>query len=95
MSHKLVIVFARCRKEERKATLGFQQVAPQDERVLALQKKLQEKQQERQRLKQTESNKAKTAEQAAAHTVTHTEKYNKVSMKFTTKDNSILSGSDL
>ncbi|XP_042244219.1 cilia- and flagella-associated protein 99 [Thunnus maccoyii] len=69
------------RKEERKATLGFRQAAPQDERVLALQKKLKEKQQERQRLKQIESDKAKTSEQAAAHTVRHTGTHNKKSSK--------------
>ncbi|XP_053191130.1 cilia- and flagella-associated protein 99 [Scomber japonicus] len=69
------------RKEKRKATLGFRQAVPQDERVLVLQKKLQEKQQERQRLKQIESNKAKTAEQAAAHTVRHTGTHNKESSK--------------
>uniref|UniRef100_A0A3B4WYC9 Cilia and flagella associated protein 99 n=1 Tax=Seriola lalandi dorsalis TaxID=1841481 RepID=A0A3B4WYC9_SERLL len=71
--------FACCRKEERKARLGFRQTVTQDETLSALQKKLEEKQQERQRLKHTESNKAKTCEQAAVHTNTGT--HNKVSMK--------------
>lgn len=57
----------------------------QDERVLALQKKLEEKQQECQRLKQIESNKAKTPEQAAAHTVLNPGTLDKVSMKSKTK----------
>ncbi|KAM7403051.1 hypothetical protein PAMA_003804 [Pampus argenteus] len=69
---------AATRKEEKKATLGLRQ-ATQDEKVLALQKKLEEKQQERQRLKQSESNKVETCEQAAAHTVRHTGTRNKKS----------------
>ncbi|XP_078031178.1 cilia- and flagella-associated protein 99 isoform X1 [Epinephelus lanceolatus] len=71
---------AAIRREERKARLGFQQAASQDETVLALQKKLEEKQQERQKLKQIESKRAKTSEQAAAHTVRNTGTHNKKSL---------------
>ncbi|XP_071767100.2 cilia- and flagella-associated protein 99 [Centroberyx gerrardi] len=60
---------AASRKEEKKARLGLQQAVLEDERVLALQRRLEEKQQERQRLKQSGANKAKTSEQAAAHSV--------------------------
>ncbi|XP_045919602.1 cilia- and flagella-associated protein 99 [Micropterus dolomieu] len=72
---------AAIRKEERKARLRFQQAVTQDERVLALQKKLEDKKHERQRIKQTESKKAKTSEPAAAHTLRHTEKHDRKSLK--------------
>lgn len=80
-THMFMTVFTCCRKEERKARLRFQQAVTQDERVLALQKKLEDKKHERQRIKQTESKKAKTSEPAAAHTLRHTEKHDRVSMK--------------
>ncbi|XP_076605094.1 cilia- and flagella-associated protein 99 isoform X2 [Chaetodon auriga] len=72
---------AAIRREERKARLGFQQAVTQDEKVLALQRKLEEKQQERQRLKQSECEKTGASEQAAGHTVRKTETHNRVSAK--------------
>uniref|UniRef100_UPI0037E7075D cilia- and flagella-associated protein 99 n=1 Tax=Semicossyphus pulcher TaxID=241346 RepID=UPI0037E7075D len=68
---------AAIRKEERRSSLGIRQTVPQDETVLALQRKLEEKQQERQRLKQIESKRAKTSEQTAAHSVRNTETQNR------------------
>ncbi|XP_041810514.1 cilia- and flagella-associated protein 99 [Chelmon rostratus] len=72
---------AAIRREERKARLGFQQAVTQDEKVLALQRKLEEKQQERQRLRQSEREKARASKQAAVHTVTKTETRNRKSLK--------------
>ncbi|XP_065822112.1 cilia- and flagella-associated protein 99 [Labrus bergylta] len=63
---------ASIRREERKSRLGIRQVVPQDETVLALQRKLEEKQQERQRLRQIESQRSKTSEQAASQSVADT-----------------------
>ncbi|XP_028994790.1 cilia- and flagella-associated protein 99 [Betta splendens] len=60
------------RKEERKSRPGLRQTVAQDERILALQKKLEEKQQERQRLRQTHGDKARSPEQAAVHTPVNT-----------------------
>ncbi|XP_070835645.1 cilia- and flagella-associated protein 99 isoform X2 [Chaetodon trifascialis] len=72
---------AAIRREERKARLGFQQAVTQDEKVLALQRKLEEKQQERQRLKQSECERTAASEQAAGHTVRKTETHNRKSLK--------------
>nr|XP_046269897.1 cilia- and flagella-associated protein 99 [Scatophagus argus] len=72
---------ASIRKEEKKARLGSQHTAAQDETVSALQRKLEEKKQERQRLKQSESKKAKTSEQAAGHTVRNTKTHSRKSLE--------------
>ncbi|CAB1335259.1 unnamed protein product [Coregonus sp. 'balchen'] len=55
------------RQEERRARQELQQGVAEDERVVALQRRLEERQQERQRLKQREKNKAKISEQSATH----------------------------
>ncbi|TNN84188.1 Cilia- and flagella-associated protein 99 [Liparis tanakae] len=74
LNRRVLAQAAAIRKEERGALLGFRKARIQDERVIALQKKLEEKRLERQRLKQTESEKPKSSEQAAAHTGTRSRK---------------------
>ncbi|KAM4625089.1 cilia- and flagella-associated protein 99 [Polymixia lowei] len=69
LHRKALAQAASRRKEEKKARLDLQQAVAEDDRVLALQKRLEEKQQERQKLKQNERNKTKTSEQAAVHIV--------------------------
>uniref|UniRef100_A0A8C8CNZ2 Cilia and flagella associated protein 99 n=1 Tax=Oncorhynchus tshawytscha TaxID=74940 RepID=A0A8C8CNZ2_ONCTS len=55
------------RQEEKRARRELQQGVAEDERVVALQRRLEERQQERQRLKQGEKTKAKITEQSATH----------------------------
>uniref|UniRef100_A0A8C7F3J0 Cilia and flagella associated protein 99 n=1 Tax=Oncorhynchus kisutch TaxID=8019 RepID=A0A8C7F3J0_ONCKI len=55
------------RQEEKRARRELQQGVAEDERVVALQRRLEERQQERQRLKQGEKTKAKISEQSATH----------------------------
>ncbi|CDQ69426.1 unnamed protein product [Oncorhynchus mykiss] len=55
------------RQEEKRARRELQQGVAEDERVVALQRRLEARQQERQRLKQGEKTKAKISEQSATH----------------------------
>ncbi|XP_041669302.1 cilia- and flagella-associated protein 99 [Cheilinus undulatus] len=73
---------AAIRREERKNRLNIRQGAAQDERVLALQRKLEEKQQEHQRLRQIESKRAKASKQAAAQSVKNIETRNKMEISW-------------
>lgn len=75
-----MIILVCGRKEEKKAKIGLQQAVAEDERVVALQKRLEEKQQERQRLRQNERNKTKTSEQATA-CIVRSWKHKKVSFR--------------
>uniref|UniRef100_A0A674E4S1 Cilia and flagella associated protein 99 n=1 Tax=Salmo trutta TaxID=8032 RepID=A0A674E4S1_SALTR len=65
--HRTALGQAAARRQEEKRARELQQGVAEDERVVALQRRLEERQQERQRLKQREKTKAKISEQSATH----------------------------